>query len=239
MFGCTSHTTLSVLDGEDGAPVFAACSGSECASGLRFQSADGRVRIAAATELDFTDHFTLEAWIYPHTTAAGEMLWCKSAANGEHKALRLLGAELVPSATLAMTGGPSPVALEGGRLPLARWTHVAMSLGGGVLTLYVGGAPFGSMPRADAVLDGDGALYLGACPGEPWLPGADVSLSDLRFSRVARYSEPFTPEPVLQADELTVALYPLNRQWTNMDLGPHAMAAALEGTFEWVDLPNR
>jgi hypothetical protein len=184
----------------------------------------------------------LEAWIWPFATNAGEMLLCKSDQEREDKRVRIVGTANTPVVSLEMASLPSPARLAPDvGLAARRWHHLALSYGEGQLRLFIDGKLTSWLSRVDPVADGTGTLYLGACPDEAWLSPRDVALSDVRFSRTARYSADFSPAAQLPADADAVALYRLDEHqaFIATDAGPHALDASIDGSAEWVRLPRR
>lgn len=247
--GCSEHAVLALggqTSGANGGGGQTSAGGATSRgqlTALRLGGATALVHFDDAPEFDLTDHFTIEAWLWPYQNVAGDMLLCKADALRESKEIRLAGEEAVPVISLNMTSAPSPAELTSTvGLSELTWHHLAFSYGDGQLLSFVDGKRSASLVRVDPVEDGVGALYLGACPRDgDLLPGRDVALSDLRISRLARYADDFVPEPRLAQDAQSVALFNLDEGsgQSAFDSGPHALLGNLEGDAAWVMLPTR
>jgi hypothetical protein len=246
--GCSEHAVLALGGQTSGATA----GGSQTGAGgttsgeltaLRLGGATAQVQFDDAPEFDLTNHFTIEAWLWPYRNVAGDMLLCKADALRESKQIRLAGGEAVPIISLNMTSAPSPAELTSTvALSEMTWHHLAFSYGDGQLLGFVDGKRSANLVRLDPVEDGVGALYLGACPRNgDLLPGRDVAVSDFRVSRLARYADDFVPETRLAQDAQSVALFKLDEGsgQSAFDSGPHALLGNLEGDAAWVMLPTR
>jgi hypothetical protein len=235
---CAEHATLE-LGQPSGAAGPAPGAVPEGTVSLRPLAPDGRVELPAQSEIEFADHFTLEAWIFPHDSKGGS-LFCKTGES-ENKQLELLPGELRVLAPLALGSELVKVSLETSRgLSTLDWHHVALSYERSSLGLFLDGALAASSTLMDPVADGSAIATWGSCIDSPEDP-ADASVSDLRFSRVGRYLAPFVPEPELLVDEATSALFHLRegRSGPASDSGPHQVAATIEGAVQWPRLPHR
>ncbi len=239
---CTQHAVLTLGDSGDEQVIVGGAANAGPLTALRLSGPDARVRFDYAPELDLSDHFTIEAWLWPYPNTSGEMLLCKSDGLREAKEIRLLGSDSLPSISLNMNGAPSPASLMSALgLSALAWHHLAISYGSGELGVFVDGSLAAKVIRMDPINDGASPLYLGACPGDELLPARDVAVSDLRLSRVSRYADNFAPEPDLLADAEAIALFKLNEGSASVagDSGRHAITTSIEGSAEWVELPAR
>jgi hypothetical protein len=87
------------------------------------------------------------------------------------------------------------------------WHHVAVTVNGSYVNLYVNGSPDGSpMAYGATHLMANAGLTLGALPG-----GTDYNyygiLDEVRISSSIRYTGPFNPDDQLTADSDTIALW--------------------------------
>lgn len=203
---------------------------------------DGHVTVPHAPELDFSDAFTVELYVYVRSWEGGEMLVEKWTNGLEDKALVLAaGTHLVKSWWFA---GSVPIEqlLQSEQAPsLGGWQHLAVTSDGVTLRLFVDGEVVDEHPFGATPWNSDGPLYLGAALRESWHAPVDAYLSDVRISNVARYDGPFEPELQLTPDSYTVVFYGLDEGSGTQaaDQGPHALHGTLGGTAEWVRAPPR
>lgn len=106
-------------------------SGGHSGRALSFDGVDDMVTIADHNRLDLTSAFTIESWVKPRSLNDWRMLLLKEA--GSSLSYGLYGNPA--SAHVGGTGAYAPSAL-----PLNTWSHVATTLGGGTLRVYVNGA---------------------------------------------------------------------------------------------------
>ncbi|HBU01754.1 MAG TPA: hypothetical protein DEB20_04255, partial [Acidimicrobiaceae bacterium] len=85
---------------------------------------------------------TVEAWVRPTTTSARQWIYAK----GQTAVAGQIGLTVEAGGALGGWFGVMAATSSGGTIPAGRWTHVAMSVSGGTMTLYVNGTAVGSGP---------------------------------------------------------------------------------------------
>lgn len=125
--------------------------------------------------------WTLAIWVYLLEDSVGS--WRTLLHRGD-AAERFLPAVLLAPEERRLhvrisAGGEDGVLDGSGILPLRRWTHVAVSCGGGVLRLFVNGQKDGEAILEDAASPA-GDLHVGR---DPWRAGTKSYLDDLRWYR--------------------------------------------------------
>jgi len=136
--------------------------------GLKFDGKTSCVSVAASSELDFNEEFTLEAWVRPeglglHSVIAQED---ESAAPGEDPfAYTLLSGdeeEEGPRIWVRHPGGARGIA-GGPPLSQGAWSHLAVTDDGAYLRFYVNGELTDTRP-AVPLTTGSGPLTIGCMP---------------------------------------------------------------------------
>lgn len=114
------------------------------------------LRIAASPSLRVAagGEWSVSAWVKPTAAGQSATLYSQQGKAGKVE-LATAGGKLAGR----IGGGAKPVEVSGGEVKAGVWTHVAMTVGGGHVTLYINGAPVAS---GDGVLpDVDGAAAIG------------------------------------------------------------------------------
>jgi formylglycine-generating enzyme required for sulfatase activity/serine/threonine protein kinase len=156
---------------------------------------------------DGTHPLTVECWIWPRRF------------EGNQPAIKMAG----PGSLGLHIGQDHIVAncfqgrsAHGVRMPAAdnrdRWSHVACVWDGAEFRLYLDGRRCGEVYPTKAKPHEPRMTMLGGCPPELQVLTAEADffdgmLNEVRFSRVARYAEDFTPEKRFTPDADTLALY--------------------------------
>lgn len=209
------------------------CSGR--ARALRFRGAYDRVEVPASSGLDLPQDFALEAWVLLKSYAGGHGVlnrWQTGVGDIQLTfgtpeplpQLELATSEPVPSHVLASWAFVRPdywlSVVSSVQPSVEKWHHLATSYGGGSYRLYVDGALSASVAATEPVANPPSALFIGATGryesgfdpalGMAYWPPIDGFIADVRLSAFDRYTEDFTPEQELQADEETLALWRLD-----------------------------
>jgi Concanavalin A-like lectin/glucanases superfamily len=147
--------------------------------------------------------FTLEAWVYPTTLAAGTYYCC--IGNGYPIQLYIHNNNMVFWASSSNTSGTYLVtALTGpaSSVGLNVWSHIAVTRSGNTYQLWVNGTGGGTATVSGAVAIGNSLPTLGGLN----LSGSMVYyysgyMDDLRVTKgVARYTTNFTPPTAFKGD---------------------------------------
>ena len=152
--------------------------GSLIGGGLRFTGSETlRVAGSASLAVDPAKGLTLSLWLKPDAAASGAVLAFGNAAD----ALRLDLDAGVPVARLGAVEARAASALVTGE-----WHHLAITLDGTALTVYVDGVAAGSAPSPTPALAGDLVLGAGAAAQAEGGPGLAMEVDELGLARVAR-----------------------------------------------------
>lgn len=235
------------------------------ARALSFRGAYDRVEIPSSPQLDLPQDFAFEAWVWVRSYDGGHGVlnrWRENLGDiqltfGTPEPLparEFPTSELVPSHALGswaflstsnwLTGvAPSLPATQS-------WHHLATSYGGGSFRLYVDGALVSSMPGTETVLNPASPLYLGATArherdfdtslGTLYWPPIDGFIAEVRLSSSDRYTASFVPEPRLEVDASTLAVWHLDEGNGGVaeDSGPSRLHGTIIGA-EWALAPVR
>lgn len=180
----------------------------------------------------FEGEFTLETWVYTVSTR-GNMVLNKLTGGAEDIVMGIPGG--IPNAYSWV--GTSSTKLTGTTaLTTETWHHVALVHTAEESLLFVDGERAASATQGGLARDALAPLYIG---GSQRVVGFDGYLTGVRFSKGARYSEPFTPDPQPSSDAATLGLWYL-REGTGAvlcDSGPFGMHGTAEG-LEWELAPS-
>ena len=141
-----------------------------------FNGSSANVWVADSPSLHVTDALTLEAWVNPAATNAGQAILSKwdmwdglyqksynfYLDNDGHVCLTLSGTGDGTDATIVQSAAP---VTPGG------WTHVAGTFGGYTMTVYINGNQQGSANWYSSIKQGTNALGIGAVVGGGTLGG--------------------------------------------------------------------
>lgn len=134
---------------------------------LDFDGTDDLVSVADASELDFTDEFTLEAWVKPDTLGAFSPVITKGEDPGSNVSGYQMNAQaygkpagfVAHSGALGILFGPAV-------LPTDTWSHLAFTSDGATLRMYIDGELAATAP-AIAAKATDADLTIGVNPLKP------------------------------------------------------------------------
>jgi hypothetical protein len=264
--GCENDVSIQLLAEP---PVEMPCLEGDPCSGLAralyFKGPYDRVEIASSPLLDVPQDFAVEAWVLVESYDAGHGILNRWAAGiGDLELtfgvpevlpqLELPTAEQVPSHVLASWGFVQPgswVSVVAPALPSPlAWHHLAVSYGAGSYRLYVDGSLAASVAASEPIANAPSTLYIGATArnergydgsqGQLWWPPMDGFIADVRLSSNHRYPSDFVPEPQLQADSATIALWHLGEGEGDraLDSGPQQLSGSIFGA-QWSLAPVR
>jgi len=166
----------------------------------------GLVTVAANAALNIATNITVEAWIYMVTPASNHSILYKGGVTwqeGDYSFGFYNGADA--KLMVRLNGVDGQVTCDSA-LNAEQWYHVALTYDGSKIRIWVDGAlakegefstPIGTDSNNMAV----GANFYYAPGGFPGY------LAEVRVSNTVRYTEAFTPDETLSADEYTAALY--------------------------------
>jgi hypothetical protein len=232
---------------------------------LSFHGPYDTVEVAHSTLLDVPADYALEAWLFVRSYEGGHGIfnrWQNGVGDielsfGVPEPLnpeQLPIEPTVPFHDLLTWGFFQPNTWRTIVAPtqpgLRRWTHIAVSYGGGLLKLYVDGQRISELASSEPFDNPVGSVFIGATArdqqpivpamGRLWWPPMDGFISDVRLSSADRYPAPFLPEPHLGSDAQTIALWPLDEAQGDVarDLGPNALNGVISGA-SWQQVPAR
>lgn len=113
---------------------------------MDFNGTNALVSIADASDLDFTDHFTLEAWVRPDTLRNWFSPISKASWTGGMSGYTLAADYQGKPTGIAMAAGASTGVAGPNALPTSAWSHLAFTSDGTTLRLYAD-------PNATRLLD--------------------------------------------------------------------------------------
>ena len=131
---------------------------------LDFDGTDDKVTIPDSAALDFTDTFTLEAWVRPEATGTLKPVISKVALSGTRASgyrLSVEGTYGKPNGTVAADGTGAWVTGTAA-LPVNDWSHIALTSDGTTLRLYIDGELDATAPSLTARTTTGTDLEIGA-----------------------------------------------------------------------------
>lgn len=264
---CENDVALQLLPPPPPAPATCVdgmpCSGRAWA--LSFQGAYDRIEVPSSPLLDLPQDFAIEAWVWIRSYEGGHGVlnrWIPGVGDiqltfGTPEPLPQLehpSLEQVPSHVLGSWAFVRPdywLTAVAPSLPgLETWHHLAASYGGGSFRLYVDGVMVNSMAGTDPVANPASTLYIGAtarherafdeAQGTLFWPPVDGFIAEVRWSSNNRYTADFAPEPRLNTDATTLALWHLDEADGNVvsDSGPAQLNGVITGAT-WALAPIR
>ncbi len=143
------------------------CSVSAQNNGLLFNGTDENLVVQHKPQFDAQDNFTIEAWIYANEWKSQS--WAGSIVNKDGQgpdngyAFRA-GANGQLSFVMSVDGTWNEV-LSGNVMNIEQWHHVAVTIGSGLMTLYVDGSAAGSEAYSGTITTGTLDVYIGESSG--------------------------------------------------------------------------
>jgi hypothetical protein len=129
-------------------------------SALSFNGVSSRVQVPDSASLDLTSGVTLEAWVYP---AANQSGW-RTIVQKEVDSYLLhasSGAGSLKPAGGVTVGSQVPTIFAPNALPVAAWSHLAVTYDGSNLRLYVNGNLARSTGQTGPVVPSSSPLWMG------------------------------------------------------------------------------
>ena len=170
----------------------AAWAAGRIGGGLRLDGADDAVQLPNSQTLAFTSAFTMEAWLAPSVFDRERYFWWTPSAM---VTLRADGT-IVPVAVL--TGGQVGF-VSSWSVPVAFWSHVAVTYDGTALRLFINGIDAGSRPASGTLLP--------SSPPQAALIGGGSGFAGL-LDEVRFYRRALSPAEI--AADMTVAPQPVS-----------------------------
>jgi Concanavalin A-like lectin/glucanases superfamily len=241
--GSTLHDVTG--DGHDGTIEGATWARGRYGDSLEFDSSGHDVvKIPDSPELDFSEEFTLEAWVRPDSTSEE---WAPAIAKGagegessQHPAYSLwaAGAEHDhPLVAIKPVAGPESYVQSGQALPAHAWSHIAFVYDGSDMHVYVDGEEVNDAPSGYPTITG-GDLEIGGAGalGEYF----DGRIDEVRiYNRALNSGEVGTDmeAPIATPKQGPVAAYSFDEGGPGVttvedDTG-HGHTATIEGGAEW------
>jgi biopolymer transport protein ExbB len=152
--------------------------------GARF-AGTGALNVAATPSLEIKGGgtFSFEAWVKPDATQPQAAIF----ARREGASALIIGiAQGVPFVELR---GASPARVNGTQaIANGQWSHIAVTAGAGVITLYINGSPVANAPGALPAFNSPLAIGgdVAAAGATPEFPSIVGSIDEVRLSRTAR-----------------------------------------------------
>jgi biopolymer transport protein ExbB len=155
-------------------------SASLIGGGAKFAGSES-ITVPASASLRLLPDQGLTASTWLRIEQAQQATVLQLADQGKFVALAVNGSRMEARASF---GGAPVVVAQTADLTLGQWHHVALSVGGGKLTLYVDGAAAGSSPVTPAEIAG--TLTIGSASGTGFLNG---ELDEVEVSKIARSAD--------------------------------------------------
>jgi Concanavalin A-like lectin/glucanases superfamily len=122
---------------------------------LDFNGVRDLVRIADANDLDFTNAFTLEAWVRPDSVRWWSPIISKTEGPENYSGYLLnAGFHHFPAGFTYDAGSTKEVTDFSSELPTMTWSHLALTSDGSALRIYVNGQLKASAPAISAASNG-------------------------------------------------------------------------------------
>jgi glucose/arabinose dehydrogenase/PKD repeat protein len=176
--------------GNDGTVSGAAWTGSgKHGGGLLFDGVNDVVTVADANALDFTNAFTLEAWVYP--TAFGSnwrTVIFKERPGGMLYSIYAFNKRINLPMAQAHLNGAEQNANGSAALPLNAWSHLASTYDGSTLRFYVNGIQVGTKAVTGSLVNTANPLRIGG--NSIWNEYFQGQIDDVRlYNRVLSADE--------------------------------------------------
>ena len=156
-------------------------------NGLSFDGVNDRVNIADGNYLDFTNNFTVAAWVYPRKNTGWRTVVLKERSGGLCYALYASDDTGKPNAYINIGGGDVGV-VGPNSLPLNQWSHLAFTYSSGSFKLYVNGALVRTLNVSGNVTTSTGAFRFGG--NAVWSEWLDGIIDEVRlYNRALSASE--------------------------------------------------
>jgi hypothetical protein len=126
---------------------------------LTFDGIDDLITIDSTSLLNPLTAMTLEAWVFPTTTAGTRDIIIKEGENADVYNLYARNWQGLPESNVNIEG--APITAEGAALPANQWTHVAGTYNGSVVRLFVNGVQVAVTTQAGTVTPSAGPLRIG------------------------------------------------------------------------------
>jgi hypothetical protein len=209
---------------------------------LHFTGSADRVTVPYSSALDLGPQATVEIWVRPTSIAAGRIYEQSWVVAQQDKGLNA-GADGSLGAH-AWYGGTCNCSVQStapaGTLTAGMWHHVAFVYAPGGGALYFDGQLVADDPNYGDPSDAATPLYIGGSangyPGQAY-PPLPAYLWQMRISRIARYSGPFTPEVQPAADADTQALWRLDEGAGTTVLDAQGGPSGTVSGAVWEDVP--
>ncbi|MET0600508.1 MAG: LamG domain-containing protein [Baekduia sp.] len=170
-FGFDERSGKSVLDSSGGGLNGVRRGTTRVANGrfgraLSFDGAGDRVTVPDSARLRLSAGLTLEAWVRPTSATGQRLVLLKGNRKGLTYGLYASDLGRVPSGAVR-TAGPATAASRTlharakARLPLGRWSNVAVTFSGNRVRIYVNGIWISSRTAPGALVRSAGALRIG------------------------------------------------------------------------------
>ena len=139
--------------------------GGKYGDALRFDpEAESSVAIPASPDLDLTDAFTLEAWVYPESAEYGQAVIARETPGFVSYGLYAGDEERAkPEGVIADKPWSYAQAIGEEQVPSKSWTHLSLTSDGESMRLYEDGELIDSAPAKSAQVS-EGLLLIGADP---------------------------------------------------------------------------
>lgn len=167
----------------------------------------GRLNLAQNAEFNLTADFTVEAWIYPTTSASIAFIIGLGTYGQASWALHL--ESLVPRVKYDSNGDSTQTGASGPVMSLNTWSHVAAVRSGNVWTVFTNGVAGTPETHAVTLFTSSNGPTIGSSDNNYHFVG---NLNDLRVTKgVSRYTANFTPPTapfltVLPSESITASL---------------------------------
>jgi hypothetical protein len=127
---------------------------------LSFNGSSSRVQVADSTSLDLASGATVEAWVYPAAAQTGWRTVVQKQADSYLLHASSDAGGLRPAAGVTV-GASVPTVFGPSALPVAAWSHLAMTFDGSEVRLFVNGLQVANSPLSGSIAPSGSPLWIG------------------------------------------------------------------------------
>jgi hypothetical protein len=138
--GAGTATVDASGKGNSGTLSSASWTAGKYGSGVSFNGTSSWVTVADAASLDLTGSFTMSAWVKPSSIAGNwRTILLKESSGGLAYSLYAADGAARPPAGYVSVGGGDVLVVAPSAVPLNTWTHLAVTVSGTQMQIYVNG----------------------------------------------------------------------------------------------------
>ncbi len=206
---------------------------------LSFDGTASAVNVASASSLDLGSAMTLEAWVYPTTSALSfRAVVAKNYGYYLYASVAGYCGNGMPLGGFQETAASSATSCAAQALAVGAWTHLAVTYDGASVVLYENGAEVATAATTGAILGTTGSLQIGASQyGEHFAGSLDeVRIYNRALSAAEIASDMVTPLPVSPGavDAGVPDAVATAADASHVDAGPPSALVAWEDTADGI-----